>query len=223
MLPNLEPRNYMKTAFATLVVSALVAFTPLDAAAQLRRLAAHGPAVEHREDWTSHNEFGMEPYVGVFFDGMVAENEREMGPLMGVRLSFEPMYRLRLVADFGYAEVNGVDAVTSGASTFTVGNDWIFTMGGVEFDVVPGNTAGLITLSGGVAWRETEVERRIVGGDDDPDLGGFSSMTVVAPGVALVHALSPRGAVRLGVQDIIVDVDEDPTHSPAFTLGVVFR
>lgn len=183
-----------------------------------QRFAAPAPA-----DWTDANAFGMEPYVGVFLDGMVAENEREMGPLLGVRLSYEPMYRLRFFADFGYAEVNGVGAITAGASTFTVGNDWIFTLAGLEFDVVPGNTAGLITLAGGVAWRETEVERRILGTDADPDVGGFTSMTVAAPGVALVHALSPHGAVRLGVQDLIIDVDEEPTHSPAFTLGVVFR
>ncbi|HEX6589927.1 MAG TPA: hypothetical protein VF039_13065 [Longimicrobiales bacterium] len=174
-------------------------------------------------DWTSQNEFGMEPYVGVFLDGMVEGNGREMGPLLGVRLSFEPMYRLRLQVDVGYSEVNGVGAVTSDGSTFTYGNDWIFTLGGVEFDVVPGNTAGMITLAGGVAWRQTESERRILGTGDHPDLGGFTSMVVVAPGVALAHALSPRAAVRVSIQDFIIDVNEDPEHSPAFSLGVVFR
>ena len=202
------------------LVLVLGAVAPLQAQ---RHSLAHESSAPGTIDWTAANEFGMEPYVGVFLDGMVAENDREMGPLLGVRLSFEPMHRLRFMLDFGYAEVNGVDAVSTGTSTFTVGNDWLFTMAGAEFDVVPGNTAGLITLEAGAAWRETEVERRILGSEDDPDLGGFSSMAVIAPGVALVHALSPRGAVRLGVQDMIIDVDEDPTHSPAFTLGVVFR
>ena len=207
----------MKHGIATIVLLAIAA--PL--AGQLR----HDARFDARpaNDWTAANEFGMEPYVGVYLDGMVPENEREMGPLLGVRLSYEPMHRLRFLLDVGFSEVNGVGVVSAGTSTFTYGNDWIFTMGGVEFDVVPGNTAGLITLAAGAAWRETEVERRVSGTDDDPDLGGFSSSAVIAPGVALVHALSPRGAVRIGVQDFIVDVDEDPTHSPAFTLGVVFR
>lgn len=193
------------------------------AGAQLRQDSQPRFASRPAIDWTSHNAFGMEPYAGVFLDGMVPEGDREMGPLLGVRLSYEPMYRLRFLVDFGYSEVSGVGTVTSGASTFTYGSDWIFTLAGVEFDVVPGNTAGLITLSGGIAWRETEVERRVFGTDVDPDLGGFSSMTVIAPGIGLAHALSERGAVRLGIQDFIVDVDEDPEHSPAFTLGVVFR
>ena len=203
---------------ATLFCAAL----PGDGRAQSsHRLAPHPALVSI--DWTDHNEFGMEPYVGVYLDGLVAESEREMGPLLGVRLSFEPIYRFRLFADFGYAEVNGVGVVTAGASTFTYGNDWLFTLAGMEFDVVPGNTAGMITLAGGVAWRESEAERRVAGSDPDPDLGEFASMTTVAPGVALAHMLSPRAAVRIGVQDFIVDVDEDPIHSPAFALGIVFR
>lgn len=210
----------MRTWFAL----SITLFAGVDgAAAQLRYDADRALAPRQGVDWTAHNEFGMEPYAGVYLDGMVPDNEREMGPLLGVRLSFEPMHRLRFLVDVAFSEVNGVGTVTEGASTFTYGSDWIFTMAGIEFDVVPGNTAGLITLAGGAAFRETEIERRVIGTDDDPDVGGFTSMAVVAPGVALVHALSPRGAVRFGVQDFIVDVAEDPTHSPAFTLGVVFR
>ncbi len=206
---------------AMVAVGLFVAAAADDAGAQLRHesRAATRPA----RDWTAQNEFGMELYSGVFLDGMVPDNERQMGPLFGVRVTFEPMHRRRFGLDIGYSEVNGVGAVTSGASTFTYGNDWIFTLGGVEFDVVPGNTVGTISLNGGVAWRQNDVERRVIGTDEDPDLGGFTSMTTIAPGIALVQMLSPRAAVRLALQDFIVDVDEDAVHSPAFTLGVVFR
>lgn len=206
-----------------LCAAALALACAVPAAAQLRQESAARFAGGPYVDWTSRNAFGMEPYAGVYLDGMVPDNDREMGPLVGVRLTYEPMYRLRFLIDVGYSEVSGVGIVSSGASTFTHGSDWIFTLAGLEFDVVPGNTAGLITLAGGVAWREIEVERRITGADADPDLGGFTSMVTIAPGIALAHALSERGAVRFGIQDFIVDVDENAEHSPAFTLGVVFR
>lgn len=200
---------------------AIALAVPLQAQQHLQRPTTG--SLQPHVDWTDHNEFSMEPYSGIFLDGMVQDNTREMGPLLGVRMGFEPMHRLRVLVDLGFSEVNGVGTTSVDGSTFTYGNDWIFTMLGGEFDVVPGNTAGTFTLSAGVAWRKSEAERRVVGTGDTPDLGGFASLTVVAPGVALAHMLSPRAAVRLSIQDFVVDVDENPEHSPALTLGVVFR
>ena len=214
----------MKKSSIALGAALCIGIAAASAEAQTRHRTLTAPSAHvATADWTDANEFSMEPYVGVYLDGMVPGNERAMGPLVGLRLGFEPMHRLRFLLDAGYSEVNGVGAMTVGTSTFTYGHDWIFTLAGMEFDVIPGNTVGTITLGAGGAWQRIEAERRILGTDDDPESGEFNSFVVVAPGVAFAHMLSPRGAVRLSIQDFIVGVDEDPEHSPAFTLGIVFR
>lgn len=180
------------------------------------------PAQAQQRECCQYNDFSMEPFAGAFFDD-VDDGSRETGPLLGVRLAYEPLERVRLVADIAYSEISGAGVTSSGTSIFTYGSDWIFLLGGFEFDVVPGATAGSISLAAGAGWRQNEIERRVTGTDAEPALAGFQSFGVIAPGVSLRQTLSPRAAVRLGLQDYIVDFGENPRHSPALTLGVIFR
>ncbi|HUH13205.1 MAG TPA: hypothetical protein VMK65_08850 [Longimicrobiales bacterium] len=182
-------------------------------------------AQRHRRERAPERDFSMEPYAGVYFDPVV-QSGHQAGALVGVRVGYDLTRRMRLLADFGYSEVNGAGLVSSdedAATLFTYGNDWIFTLAGVEFVLVPGNTAGALTLVGGVGWRGTEIEQRATGAAAEPDLGGWGSYAVIAPGVTLSHGLGARSAVRVSLQDFIVDFGENAEHAPALTLGVSFR
>lgn len=188
------------------------------------------PASADAQSWRDRggrdrNAFSMEPYVGVYFDPVVAEGHGP-GPLVGIRLGYDLWDRVRLVADLGYSEVNGAGVVSSDedASTlFTYGNDWFFTLGGLELFLVPGETAGSLSLLGGVGWRRNEVEQRVVGSAPEPEVGGFGSFGILAPGATLSHELGSGAAVRVSFHDYIVDFDDDPEHAPVLTLGVRFR
>lgn len=167
----------------------------------------------------------MEPYTGAFFDPVVQEG-RQSGVLVGLRVGYGVASRVNFLADVGYSEVNGAGAVSSDeeASTrFIYGNDWVFGLGGLEFVLLRGTTSGSISVMGGVGWRSNEIETRIVGDAAEPEIGGWGTFAIAAPGVTLAHRLGARSTVRVSFQDYILDFDEDPDHAPVLTVGLRFR
>jgi hypothetical protein len=168
------------------------------------------------------------PYAGAFLDGNFG-GDPTAGVLGGARLAFALSDRLRLVGDVGYSEVDGVGRVGPADGSLLYGNDWFLTTAGAEWDAAPGGTALSLGVQLGAGWRRNEDEGNDIG-VPDPALrgqlraGGWSSVDAVVPGIALRQQLGSRAALRLALQDYILDVLEGPAfHSPALTLGVTVR
>jgi hypothetical protein len=179
---------------------ALLAAALWPAAASAQYVSAAG------EPWSSR--FGLEPYAGVYFDntGRVGADFDQSGFLGGVRLSYVPGDRVRLLGDVGYARVGG----TGDASAAALSADTWLATGGLEVDVVPGETGGLLGLQYGAAWRS---------GVDD----GYTRSSVLVPSFAIRQRLTPWADLKLGVQDYIFLRDTPANHNFALTAGISLR
>ncbi|MGH7461510.1 MAG: hypothetical protein ACREMA_10850, partial [Longimicrobiales bacterium] len=132
---------------------------------------------------------------------------------------------VRLVGNLNYSYAGDVSDPGPLTSYYVYDNVWVMTTGGLEFDVVPGNTSAALGVQAGVAWRKVELDETVgtpAGPAESSDC--FSSYEVVVPGLTLRHRLNGRATLVLGIYDHIFDLLEGPAqHSPALTLGASFR
>jgi hypothetical protein len=200
----------------TLLLSLLIAAAWPGAASAQYVSGAHGPL---------QDRFSMEPYVGRYYDnaGVTGSGFNEHGWLAGLRLGLAVADRMRLVGDVGFAQVDDVARVGTAQDYALFGSqNWLVT-GGVELDVVPGDTRGTLSLQGGRAWRnlrqlETVGEPGII-----PLPEAESPVTVLAPGFSIRQRVAPRADLKLAVQDYIF-VGADPVrHNWALTAGITIR
>ena len=158
-----------------------------------------------------YDRFSLEPYVGAYFDnsGGAGVNFDDQAFVGGVRVGYALGYRARLLGDVGYANVS--DAPAGGPGTGSEGgsrDQWLAT-GGVELDLVPGETGGSVSLQGGIAWRAL--------GDE------YEESTVLVPGFSIRQELSPRLDLKVGVQDYVFLRDDPISHNFALTAGLSLR
>jgi hypothetical protein len=171
------------------------------------------------------DRFTLEPYVGRYYDnaGTAGTGFNDHGWMGGLRLGIAAADRFRLVGDVGYAQVDGVTRIGS-AQDYTVygSQNWLVT-GGVELDVVPGETQGSLSLLGGMAWRDLR-QQEVIGQPTAPGLAiDDSPFTVLVPGFSLRQRIAPRADFKLGIQDYIF-VGADPvSHNWALTAGITIR
>jgi hypothetical protein len=217
----------MKTALCVLTLVALVA--PAVAQAQHKRKPDYVVTVrrsDHERDCCWGNRWTFEPYAGAIQDAYDASPDGdETGYLVGLRLGYLVGARTRLQANFGYSQTDNVSNPNGLSSYFVYDNNWIFTTGGGEFDVVPGRTSASVALQAGAAWRKVDVDGQIGTPAGTPQADpGFSAQEVVIPSVLLRHRLTSRATLTAGLHDYIFDVFEGPArHGVGVTLGAAFR
>jgi hypothetical protein len=182
-------------------------------------------AQRRRDGWSGPNPWSFSPYGGVFKDAYDASpDDDNTGWLVGFRLGYDLGDRARLTGNVAYAES---DDVTSGPITTTreiFDNEYILTAGGLEYDILPGNTSVALGAEAGGLWRKVSFDRRLGGGTVSPEPGddGYTFYFVVVPGLTIRHGFTPRTALEVGVRDLM-HPDEDVQHFPALTLGFRFR
>lgn len=182
--------------------------------------------VEHRERDRWGNRWLLEPYAGAFNDAYdISPDGRNTGLLLGLRVGYLLGGRSRLLANVGYSESDDVANPLSSPSYFVYDNTWVFTTGGVEFDVIPGRTSASLGVQAGAAWRRVDFDGRIGSPAGVPEADeGFSSQEVIIPGLTARHRFTSRATLAIGLHDYIFDVFEGPAeHSVAFTAGITFR
>ncbi len=167
----------------------------------------------------------LEPYAGLYIDntGSTGAGLDESGWLGGVRLGMALTDRVRLLGDLGYSRVDEVGRIGAGENSAVIGSDTWLATGGLELDVVPGETAGSLGLQYGAAWRSESL--REVMGSPSPDgiETGWTRSPVIVPSFSIRHRIAPRADLRLGVQDYIF-FDNDPmSHNFALTAGISLR
>jgi hypothetical protein len=170
------------------------------------------------------DRFTLEPYVGRYYDnaGGASSGFNDHGWMGGVRLGVALADRVRLVGDVGHAQVDRVARV-GGTQEHTVfgSQNWLVA-GGVELDVVPGDTRGSLSLLGGRAWRDLR-QQEVVGPGAQPAPATGSPFNMIVPGFSIHQRIAPRADLKLGVQDYIF-VGADPvSHNWALTAGLTIR
>jgi hypothetical protein len=171
------------------------------------------------------DRFTLEPYAGRYFDnaGGSGSGFNQAGWLGGVRLGLSVADRIRLLGDVGYAQVDEAQQFGSSANYIVYGSqNWLVT-GGVEVDVVPGDTRASLSLLGGAAWRDLQSQQQVgnVAGMLAPN--SDNPVRVLVPGFSIRQNIAPRADFKLGVQDYIF-VGADPvTHNWALTAGITIR
>lgn len=200
---------------------ALVALTTIT----LLSTASHALAQRPRfvgQSSRAGNAFSLETYAGGFQDAYDL-SESDTGYLLGLRVDYRLASRARIVGDIAYGRANDV-AFDPASEAPLYDNIWVMTTGGFEYDVIPGRTSASLALQGGVAWRRTDLSSGNPDPGDDFSSDGFASYDVIVPRFTVRRQISQRAALALGFQDFMIDVLEGPTdHSPALTLGIVFR
>lgn len=171
------------------------------------------------------DRFTLEPYAGLYIDntGSTAAGLDQSGWLGGVRLGMALADRVRLLGDLGYSRVDEVGRIGGGENSAVIGSEnWLAT-GGLELDVVPGETAGSLGLQYGAAWR-SESLREVMGSPSPVGVeSGWTRSPVIVPSFSIRHRITPRADLRLGVQDYIF-FDNDPlSHNFALTAGISLR
>lgn len=170
------------------------------------------------------DRFTFEPYVGRYYDNAGADDSgfNDHGWLGGVRVGVSVADRVRFVGDVGYAQVDGVVRIGETPDHAVYGSQNWLVAGGVELDVVPGDTRGTLSMLGGRAWRDLR-QQEVFGPGSHPRPGTDSPVTLLAPGFAIHQRLAPRADLKLGVQDYIF-VGADPvSHNWALTAGITLR
>jgi hypothetical protein len=171
------------------------------------------------------DRFTLEPYAGRYFDnaGTSGSGFAQAGWLGGVRLGLSVADRIRLLGDLGYAQVDEAQRFGTNVNYVVYGSqNWLMT-GGVEVDVVPGDTRASLSLLGGAAWRELRQQEQIgnAHGFLPPDTD--SRTRVLVPGFSIRQNIAPRADFKLGVQDYIFIGAEPVTHNWALTAGITIR
>jgi hypothetical protein len=193
-----------------LTAAVLAAALPLTASAQ-HVSRAYGPITDR---------FQLEPYTGRYFDNVThgASSFDDSGWLGGLRLGVAIADRTRLLGDLAYSQVTRSPAVIGdpGLSGFE-SQSWLVT-GGLEFDVVPGDTRASLSLQSG------QLFRRGRGGDIGSSAWDLNeSALVVVPGFSLSQRITPRADIRLGVQDYVTVRTEPVSHNWAVVAGLTLR
>jgi hypothetical protein len=219
----------MKRIVYALVLTALV--LPAAAQAQHKRKPVKRPDYvvtvrKSERDCCWGNRFTFEPYGGAVHDAYDASPDgNETGYLVGLRLGYLLSSRTRVQANFGYSQTDNVSNPNGLSNYFVYDNNWIFTTGGAEFDVVPGRTSASVSLHAGAAWRRVDVDGQIGAPIGTPESDpGFSAQEVVIPSVLLRHRLTSRATLTAGLHDHIFDVfDGNARHGIGVTIGAAFR
>jgi hypothetical protein len=176
-------------------------------------------------DWRRPNPWSFSPYGGVIRDAYdISPDGKDTGWLVGFRLGYDLTGRARLTGNVGYSES---DDVTSGPLTSArviLDNEYIITAGGLEYDILPGNTSVTLGTEAGGLWRKVAFDRQLGGGTVNPNPGddGYAFYFVIVPGLTIRHGFTPRTALEVGVRDFM-HPDEEMEHLPALTLGFRFR
>jgi hypothetical protein len=196
---------------AILVGALLAVAMPITASAQ-HVSRAHGPAMDR---------FQMEPYTGRYFDNLThgASSFDDAGWLGGLRLGLGLADRTRLIGDIGYSQVNDApgEGIGQGVSSYS-SQSWLVT-GGLEFDMVPGDTRASVSLQGG------QLYRRVRGATLDAAAPWSLNDTqaVAVPGFSISQRITPRADIRLGVQDYITFRADPVSHNWAVVAGLTLR
>lgn len=173
--------------------------------------AAHGPIIDR---------FSLEPYAGRYFDnvGSGAARFDESGWLGGLRVGLEMADRARLLGNVAYSQVDalGQTALPATRSAET----WMLT-GGLELDVVPGDTRASLSMEGGRAWRR--LQGAAVEGDPGVTTDLRHQETVLVPGFSITQRIAPRADIRLGVHDYIWLGAEPVSHNWTAVVGLRLR
>jgi hypothetical protein len=167
----------------------------------------------------------LEPYAGRFYDNAATQGSgfNDHGWLGGLRLGVAVADRIRVVGDVGYSQVDGVARVGAGADQAVFGSQsWLLT-GGVELDLVPGDTRGSVSLLGGRVWRDLRAQDWTGTGEPPAAPGVNSPATTIVPGFSIHQRIAPRADLRLGIQDYILTGDEPASHNWAITAGLTLR
>ena len=210
------------------VVAAAVVLAP--AIAEAQRTKKRSPTrtvrvVSSDRDCCWGNRFSLEPYAGAMRDAYDASPDDEnTGYLIGFRVGYMLSSRTRLLGNVGYSKSDDV-ANSAGVPAYTIyDNEWVFTTGGAEFDVVPGRTSAALGLQGGVAWRRLDFDGFFGAPGTEPAPEGFTAYEVIIPSLVARHRLSSRATFSVGLHDNIFDFLEGPArHSLALTAGIAFR
>jgi hypothetical protein len=170
------------------------------------------------------NSFFLEPYGGAMKDSYDISGDDDVGYLVGFRVGLALGSRFRLLGNLGYSTTNNVADANGLPNYYTYDNVWVVTTGGAEFDVVPGNTSAALGLQGGIAWRRLDLDET-VGTPAQPPEGTdtFAAYEVIIPSLTARHRVSARASITAGFYDHIFNLDGTAQHSPALTLGVMFR
>ena len=197
--------------FTTGVALLLLVLLPADAEAQRRRHCCE------------RNPWSFAPYGGLFKDAYdISPDGDDTGWQLGFRVGYDLGARTRLQANVGYAES---DDVASGpfADRHVYDNQYIITTAGIEYDILPGNTAVALGAEAGGTWREVAFDRT-VGTPIPGDLqeSGYTFNFTLVPGLSVRHTFTPRTAFEIGVRDYIYP-EAEVEHSLSLTAGFRFR
>jgi len=177
-----------------------------------------------RRDWRDDNSWSFSPYGGLFRDAYdVSPDGKDTGWLAGFRVGYDVSDRARFVGNVGYAESDDVSSGPLTVNRVVYDNQYIITTGGIEYDILPGNTSVALGAEAGGLWREVAFDRILGGGIAEPTgESGFTFYFVAVPTLTVRHGFSPRTALEVGFRDFIQPEDE-VEHLPALTVGFRFR
>lgn len=187
-------------------------------------LAAPGSLeAQRRTACCKANPWSFSPYAGFIKDAYdISPDGDDTGWQLGFRIGYALSERARLIGNIGYAESDDVSSGPMTVDRVVYDNQYIITMGGAEYDIIPGNTS--VSLGGEVGglWREVAQDEQI--GQPLPGQSlesGYSFYFALAPTLTVRHGFSARTALEIGVRDYIVPDGVD--HMPALTIGFRFR
>lgn len=179
---------------------------------------------QRRGGWGKSNPWSFAPYGGLFRDAYDASADgKDTGWMVGFRVGYDLGSRSRLVGNIGYAESDDVALDPLDAPRVIYDNQYIITTGGLEYDIIPGNTSVSLGVELGGLWREVAQDDQV--GQPLPGQSlesGFSFNFAVVPALTVRHGFTPRTALEIGVRDFILP-EEQVEHMPAITLGFRFR
>ena len=169
------------------------------------------------------NRFSVGAYAGAYLDRTyVGAIDDRVAPLGGLRVGYALGSRMRLLADVGFTDLDGVARVGDADSYVVWGAKQWLTTGGVEIDLLPGRTGVSAGLELGAIFSEETIEREVgtsVREDFYPS-GDSRGSALAVPSIALRHALTTHVDLKLSLRDYVV-VDSTPwTQNLALTLGV---
>jgi hypothetical protein len=196
---------YRRGFFAALVLALAI---PGTATAQYVS-RAHGPVGDR---------FSIEPFAGRYFDNVGSSTSRfeDSGWLGGLRLGLETTDRARLIGTVAFSQVDPIAGSGSLGAASGSSDTWMLT-GGLELDVVPGDTRGSLSVEAGRVWR------RFQAGGAAGSIEQRQEETVIAPGFSIIQRITPRADLRLGVHDYIWFGADPVSHNWTAVVGLRLR
>jgi hypothetical protein len=202
---------------SVLMLGAIVTTLPNAADAQRRNRGSL--------DWGPENRFSLDAYGGGLKDAYDVGATDDVGYVVGLRVGYVLAPRTRFVGNLGYSYSDDVADNGSLTNYYVYDNVWVLTTGGLEFDVVPGNTSASLSLEFGVGWRKLDLDET-VGSPTFPAeaTDRYTAYEVLVPGFTMRHRLNSHAAFVASVHDYIFNLfDGTAKHSPALTFGLSFR